>query len=114
MKTFKVSWTRTAERDLESLIDFIALENPRNALKILRLIRSKASTLRKTPGRGRFLPEFRHMKGLPFWEVISSPWRLIYRIHGAAVEVLSLLDGRRDLEDILFERLTTIPHNSCS
>ena|SRR3990167_7809662 len=106
MKTYRILWTRTAERDLESIVDFIALEKPQTALRKLRALRSKASSLSKNPGRGRHLPELGHIKGLPFREIIIAPWRLVYRIQGDVVQVLSLLDGRRDLEDILFERLT--------
>ena len=106
MTTFKVLWTKTAERDLESLIGFIARDKPETALKILRKIRATGASLRRHPKRGRFLPELRHIKGLTFREIVIPPWRLIYQIRSSVVQVLGLLDGRRDLQDILFERLT--------
>jgi len=34
-----------------------------------------------------------------------APYRLVYRVASRDVFVLALVDGRRDLEDILFERL---------
>jgi hypothetical protein len=37
------------------------------------------------------------------------PYRLVYRIEGNSVNVLALFDGRRDLEDILFERMLRMP-----
>ncbi|MBI2981966.1 MAG: type II toxin-antitoxin system RelE/ParE family toxin [Deltaproteobacteria bacterium] len=106
MTTFRVLWTKTAEKDIGSIVDFIALEKPETALKVLYRIRAKAVSLRKSPKRGRFLPELRHIKVLPFREILIPPWRLIYRIQGKTVQVLSVLDGRRDMEEILFERLT--------
>jgi len=38
-------------------------------------------------------------------ELIASPWRIIYRIEGRLVFVDLVLDGRRDVEDILMQRL---------
>ncbi len=38
-------------------------------------------------------------------ELLIEPYRLIYRIEGDTVTVLALFDGRRDLEDLLLERL---------
>jgi len=39
-------------------------------------------------------------------ELIISPWRVIYRISEKSVYVLSVLDARQNIEDILFRRLT--------
>jgi hypothetical protein len=44
--------------------------------------------------------------GIRNWrELVVSPWRVIYRIEGRMVFVASVLDGRRDVEDILMQRL---------
>jgi len=41
-------------------------------------------------------------------ELIIPPWRVIYRFSGDTVYVLSVLDSRRNLEDVLLERLIRI------
>jgi len=38
-------------------------------------------------------------------ELVVKPYRLAYRVSRDTVKVLALFDGRRDLEDLLFERL---------
>jgi plasmid stabilization system protein ParE len=44
--------------------------------------------------------------GLAVWrELIVKPYRILYRIEGQTVYVLAVLDSRRDLEDLLLERL---------
>ncbi len=106
MKVSKIFWTETAARDLEAIVDFISTERPQTALQVLKKIRLKAGALRISPRRGRLLPELAHLKGLPFRELVEPPWRIIYRIHANAVQILSVLDGRRDLEDLLYDRLT--------
>jgi len=104
-RSFRVLWTEAATRDLEGLIDYIARDAPINAGKILSQLRSKAESLTIAPERGRLVPELlRH--GLAVWrELIFRPYRILYRIEGQTVYVLAVLDSRRDLEDVLLERL---------
>ena len=42
-------------------------------------------------------------------ELTIRPYRLVYRIEGDTVTVLAVFDARRDLEDLLFERLLRSP-----
>lgn len=103
--SFRVLWTETATRDLENLISYIAREAPINAGRVLGQLQSKAESLTRVPERGRLVPELlRH--GLAIWrELIVAPYRIIYRIEGHTVYVLAVFDARRDLEDVLLERL---------
>ncbi len=44
--------------------------------------------------------------GLRTWrELLVSPYRLIYRSDEQSVHVLAVLDGRRELHELLLERL---------
>lgn len=107
-KRYKVLWTLVAEKDLEQVVRFISCDHPQTALRTLHLVRSKAKSLKTHPQRGRRPPELIHLGSLPFRELITSPWRLLYRIKQKTVEVLGFFDGRRDLEEILFERLSRV------
>ena len=100
-----VIWAEPAATDLEELVAFIAAEAPDNARKVLDRIAERASTLDRAPRRGRVLPELRALGISDFRELIIKPYRLIYRITERQVIVLALLDGRRDLDDVLYERL---------
>jgi plasmid stabilization system protein ParE len=54
------------------------------------------------------VPELARL-GMRTWrEIVARPYRLIYRIEGDTVNVLAVFDGRRDLEDLLFERLLRV------
>lgn len=101
-----VRWSKAAERDLEAIIDYIALDSIDEALKILTKLRAGAATLTSMPQRGRLVPEL-HAQGVSaYHELIVSPWRIIYRIGERQVHVLAVIDSRRNLEDILLERVT--------
>ena len=105
IKKYSVFWTATALEDLELIITFMAQETPSRAENWLKKIQAKAQSLSKNPKRGRLPPELIHIPQLPFKEIVISPWRLIYQIKEQSIQILAFLDSRRNLEDILFDRL---------
>ena len=104
-KSYEVKWAVVAENDLRSIIEYIAKDSPGNAGQILKKIKQKASTLKNLPERGRIVPELQDQGISIYRELIISPWRLIYRVTHTEVYVLSVLDARRNIEDILLKRL---------
>ncbi|HOG18157.1 MAG TPA: type II toxin-antitoxin system RelE/ParE family toxin [Syntrophales bacterium] len=104
-KKYKVEWAFVAESDLKQILDRIAAENPDNALQILRKIRQKASSLFAFPERGRIVPELQGQGIHIYRELIIAPWRVVYRISDGTVFVLSVIDSRQNVEDILLDRL---------
>jgi addiction module RelE/StbE family toxin len=101
---YKVIWANAAENDLKNIIAYIAEDSPQNALNILNKIRQKASHLYTLPERGRVVPELQDQGIVQYRELIISPWRLIYRIFERKVYVLSVIDSRQNVEDILLKR----------
>ena len=105
-KKYDVVWSNVAENDLRNIVEYIADDSLSNALKIFKSIKRKASSLYTLPERGRIVPELREQGILQYRELIISPWRILYRISKKNVLVLSVLDSRRNIEDILLKRLT--------
>jgi len=101
---YKVIWANVAESDLANIIKYIGEDSPQNALNILKKIRQKVSRLYTLPERGRIVPELQDQGIIQYRELIISPWRLIYRISGRKVYVLSVIDSRQNLEDVLLKR----------
>jgi addiction module RelE/StbE family toxin len=102
---YKVEWAKVAENDLKGIVEYIAEDSPVNALKILKKIKQKTSGLYTLPERGRIVPELQDQGILIYRELIIPPWRMIYRISEMKVYVLSVLDARQNVEDILLKRL---------
>ncbi len=105
-KKYEVIWSNVAENDLKKIIGYIADDSPSVALKIFKGIKQKAASLYMFPERCRIAPELRDQEILQYRELIISPWRILYRISENNVYVLSVLDSRRNIEDILLKRLT--------
>ncbi len=102
----EVVWSNVAENDLKNIMEYIAEDSPSNALNILKNIKQSASSLYTLPERGRIVPELRDQGILQYRELIIPPWKIIYRISEKSVFLLSVLDSRRNIEDILLKRLT--------
>ena len=98
-------WSKVAEDDLTTIVKYIAIDNLQMALKIFKKIKQRASNLYTFPYRGRIVPELKDQGVLQYRELIISPWRVIYRISKTHVYVLSVLDSRQNIEDIILKRL---------
>jgi plasmid stabilization system protein ParE len=108
-RRFRVQWAEVAVRDLEEIVGFVAIDSEGDAERLLRRIEARASALESVPERGRVVPELARF-GMRSWrEVLVRPYRIVYRIEGDTVTVLAALDGRRDLGDVLLDRLIRVP-----
>ena len=105
-KKYDIVWSDVAENDLRNIVEYIAEDSPHNASKLFNRIKQKASSLYTFPERGRIVPELRDQGILQYRELVVSPWRILYRISEKRVLVLSVLDSRQNIEDILLQRLT--------
>lgn len=102
---YEVIWAATAEDDLADIIAYAANDSPTNALRILEEIKEASLQLYHLPERGRIVPELQDQGILQYRELIVPPCRVMYRTVGKNVFVLSVLDSRRNVEDILLDRL---------
>jgi toxin ParE1/3/4 len=100
-----VGWTEIATRDIERLAVRLDEAAPLRAERIIDRILSRAESLATQSHRVRTPPELRPIADRTWLEVIESPWRILYRVVDDTVEIHAVLDGRRDLRDILLERL---------
>lgn len=100
-------WAREAEQDLREIILYIRRqESQGRARLILRRLRARGSSLASAPHRGRWIPELEREFGVRVYrELVEGPWRLMYRIEEDQVLVVRVLDGRRNVEDILLRSL---------
>src|SRR4030042_3446667 len=98
---YEIIWARVAENDLKEIIDYIAIDSPANALKIFKKIKEKASRLYTMPERCRIVPELKDQGIMQYRELLLPPWRIMFRVAEMKVYVLSVLDSRRNIEDIL-------------
>lgn len=104
----KVLWSRSARRDLDAIVLYLADRSPQAALSALDRLEARAKTLATLADRGRIVPELGRLHVTDYRELVVPPYRIVYRLEGSRVLVLAVLDARRSLEDILLDRLLRV------
>ncbi len=103
---YDVAFTQVAERDLENIYSYIAEHDSveRSNVVVSELTRVCAS-LAEFPERGNIPAELRALGIAEFREVHYKPYRLIYTVNDGRVVIYCILDGRRDMQSLLEQRL---------
>ena len=101
---YRVYWTPVATKDLHEIIEYIALDSKKTAYLKLDFIEKNVSKLTTHPNRGRVIPELKKNNIVKYREIIIDPWRIFYHVEGKKVYVHAVIDGRRNIEDIILKR----------
>ena len=102
---YRLRWSKTAEDDLSAILEYVTRsEGADRALALYEDLRRRVSTLNSLPRRARVVPELEAVGLQEFRELLVGPYRLCFRLDGRVVVLLAVLDGRRDLAELLIER----------
>jgi plasmid stabilization system protein ParE len=91
----KVVWSPVALQRVEDIVDYMQSDRSGAAAEWAAGLFDTVGRLRSFPDRGRMVPEL----GQPSTrEVIYGDYRVVYRIEGSKIEVLTVRHGRRRFE----------------
>jgi addiction module RelE/StbE family toxin len=90
----KIVWTEPAVADLTALRDYIARDSEHYARQFIARILEAVEPLESLPRMGRQVPE---ASDPDIREILFQAYRIIYRIAGERIEILSVVRGSRDL-----------------
>jgi len=100
----KLIWTPQAREDLIEIYIYIGLDNPSAAETIFDTVQAKAETLANFPRMGIRRPDIRPSTRI----LIEGPYLLLYETHPDSdeehidyVEIVRIVDGRRNLKNLL-------------
>jgi toxin ParE1/3/4 len=102
MKEHSVTILSSAEKDLEEILDFIALDNPLRAISFGRELRGKAMDIGKYPLIFPALPEMPELRKRSFRGYI-----IIYKVKNDLVVIVHILNSMRDYALLLKKRKQT-------
>ncbi len=94
----QVIWTEPAFLDLESIAEYIALDKPSAASRLVKKVFSTSERLDQFPESGRKPPEFKKTRYL---EVIVNPCRIFYRIESDKIYILYVMRSESKLRKYL-------------
>jgi toxin ParE1/3/4 len=103
---YGVRLTDDAAADLDDLYAYIARNDSLGSADlVLSRIETVLNSLSKNPKRGVYPPELLELGIREYREVFFKPYRIIYRSVGRTVYVYLIVDGRRDIQNLLKRRL---------
>ena len=103
---YSVVLTKGAERDLETIYDYIAEhDSPEKANYLLDQLIKITQDLTQNPTRGRYPKELVALGIKEYRQVSFKPYRVIYRLSENQVIIYVIADGRREMQAVLARRL---------
>ncbi|HPG38528.1 MAG TPA: type II toxin-antitoxin system RelE/ParE family toxin [bacterium] len=104
--SYKIYIIADAERDLVDLFKYVVKHDSRvKAEQLLANLQTTCQSLADFAQRGHTPPELGRIGVFEYKEIHYKPYRIIYQIITDRVYVHCILDGRRDLQDLLQKRL---------
>lgn len=92
--------------DLEALFEYISLHDaPEKAVYVITKIHELIDGLSELPNRGSHPKELWGAGYRDCREISFKPYRVFYRVIGEAVRIYLVADGRRDIGELLRQRL---------
>ena len=103
---FTVHLIEDAEKDLLDIYQYIAInDSVEQADRLLDHLEGTVQKLETFPMRGHTPPELERIGVFDFKEIHYKPFRIIYEIRKSEVFVHCVLDGRRDLQELLQKKI---------
>jgi plasmid stabilization system protein ParE len=93
-----VSFAPEADRDLESIGDYIAHDNPVRAASFMRELRERGLSLRNHPER---FPQVGESAGYPLRKLTHAGYLIFYIVTLADVRILRIVHAARDWAEML-------------
>lgn len=92
----RVHWTENAIGHLVNIYEYIAINSPTYAKRMVDKITIRSQQIEDYPMSGRKVPEY---DADDVRELIEKPYRIIYRIKPGQVDVLAVVHSARLLPD---------------
>jgi toxin ParE1/3/4 len=103
---YKVIIDPQAKADLKEIFYFVANNDGKLiANKLLDNLETTLYKLENYPKRGHIPPELIDAGVKSYLEIHYKPYRIIYEINNNLVYIHSVLDGRRNIQEILQRRI---------
>ncbi|MBZ0181339.1 MAG: type II toxin-antitoxin system RelE/ParE family toxin [Melioribacteraceae bacterium] len=103
---YKVKIDPLAQEDMKEIFLYVAINDSLDkANTLLDNIEEICYKLEKHPTRGHIPEELRSTGIKRYLEIHYKPYRIIYEIKKEIIYIHSVLDGRRNIQEILSERI---------
>ncbi|AIN94307.1 hypothetical protein JO40_09500 [Treponema putidum] len=98
--------SRFAEDDLNEIVGYYFSLSPNYVEKIVSEFEKNIMSLQNNPKSGRIVPELERQGISQYRELIQGHYRIVYEISEDKLIFHTIIDGRRNFEDIIISKLS--------
>ena len=95
-----------AQDDLNEIIEYYSSYSQNYVETTISEFEENVMSLQQHPRSGRIVPELERQGITQYRELIQGYYRIIYKISKDKVTVLTVIDGRRNFEEVIIEKLS--------
>ena len=105
MSMKNVVWSSSAAHDFDDIVSWILNHHSgRHAESFIDMVDEAVQQVANHPESGRVVPELERQNITKYREAVLTPWRLFYSSERERVVIHAVIDGRRNIEDLLLRR----------
>ena len=102
----EIIWSKDAGDELTEIISYIKYTTGKmSAEKIYTKIINRVKQISENPEGKRIAPLLREFGIHYIHQLNISPWILFYKVADKKMEIISIIDERRNLEEILYRKM---------
>ena len=95
-----------AQDDFNEIIEYYSSYSQDYVETTISEFEEKVMSLHQHPKSGRIIPELERQGITQYRELIQGYYRIVYKISKDKVVILTVIDGRRNFEEIIIEKLS--------
>jgi len=102
----EIIWSKDAGDELAEIVSYIKHNTGKiTAEKIYTKIIKEVDKISENPEGRRIAPILREFGINYIHQINISPWIIFYKTENTKMEIISIIDGRRNLEEILYKKI---------
>jgi toxin ParE1/3/4 len=103
---YKINWSKDAGEKLIEIISWYKYNAGKNvAQRIYSTINIQIKKLKDMPGIGKPVQILKDIGINNYRQIVQDNWIIYYRVEEQNINIVSVMDGRRNLEEILYKKI---------
>ncbi|MDR1972637.1 MAG: type II toxin-antitoxin system RelE/ParE family toxin [Treponema sp.] len=103
---YKINWSKDAGEEFIEIVSWYKYTYGKSvAQKIYLKIKSQVKNLKDMPGMGKSVQILKDIGINDYRQIVQDNWIIYYKVDGQIINIISVIDGRRNLEEILYKKI---------
>jgi toxin ParE1/3/4 len=103
---YKIIWSQDAGEELLAIVSWYKYNaGPNAAQKTYTKIHTQIKKLKDIPGLGKPVQILKGIGVNDYLQMVIEHWVIYYRVEEKNISIVAIIDGRRNLEEILYKKI---------